>query len=192
MERLRGHRYHSPLAQMRAWLEAFEGARLAIADGAHPHPRMIAALGPRMLELAAELADGALPYLTLPEHTAQARQVLGPDKLLVVEAGAVLSGTRETWQRRATDHLDVYRGLVNYRNSWLRQGFSEADLDADGPGRLTSALVTHGLDATLARVREHLDAGADQVAVQVLGDSRGDAALADIEVLLAASGAIAG
>ncbi len=184
VERVRGHEYAGPLSHMRAWLEAFAEVQPVIADAPPPHPRMIAALGPRMLELAAELADGALPYLTLPEHTATARKILGPEKVLVVEAGAVISGDEDTWRQRAHRHLEIYTGLGNYRNSWLRQGFTDDDFPRGGSERLKSALVTHGMDATLTRIREHLDAGADHVAVQVLGDTVADPAVDDVAILL--------
>lgn len=184
VERVRGHEYANPLSHMRAWLEAFGEAQPVIADAPPPHPRMIAALGPRMLEVAGELADGALPYLTLPGHTSRAREVLGPDKVLVVETGAVVSGDEDTWRQRAHRHLEIYTGLPNYRNSWLRQGFDEDDFPRGGSDRLKSALVTHGVDATLTRIREHLDAGADQVAVQVLGDDVTDPAIDDVATLL--------
>ena len=170
VERLRGGSYEKPLTAMREYLEALDARDPLVADAAPSRPRMIAALGPRMLETAGELADGALPYLTLPEHTAQAREVLGPDKALVVEAGAVISGDEDTWRTRAHNHLEIYTGLPNYRTSWYRQGFTEDDTPRGGSERLKSALVTHGLDATLERIQEHLDAGADHVAVQVLDD----------------------
>lgn len=170
VERLRGGSYGKPLTAMREYLEALDARDPVVADAAPSRPRMIAALGPRMLELAGELADGALPYLTLPDHTAQARQALGPDKALVVEQGAVISGDADVWRTRAHDHLEIYTGLPNYRNSWYRQGFTEDDTPRGGSDRLRSAMVTHGLDTTLDRIQEHLDAGADHVAVQVLAD----------------------
>jgi probable F420-dependent oxidoreductase len=171
VERLRGGEYRRPLAAMRAYLEALDARDPVVVDAAPARPRMVAALGPKMLELSAELADGALPYLTLPAHTAQAREILGPDRALVVEAGAVIGGDADTWRARAHQHLEIYTGLPNYRNSWYRQGFTEDDTPRGGSDRLKSALVTHGLEATLERVQEHLDAGADHVAVQVLADS---------------------
>lgn len=188
VERLRGHDYGGPLSAMRAYLEALDQAHPVVADAAPARPRMIAALGPKMLALSAELADGALPYLTLPEHTAQAREILGPDALLVVEAGAVVADDEETWRARAHWHLEIYTGLPNYRNSWTRQGFDpDADYGRGGSDRLKSALVTRGLEATLARVREHLDAGADQVCVQVLGEHVADPAIEHTTALLEAA-----
>ncbi|MTV27515.1 TIGR03620 family F420-dependent LLM class oxidoreductase [Nitriliruptoraceae bacterium ZYF776] len=187
VERLRGHDYGKPLAAMREYLDAIDAKDPIVADAAAPRPRLLAALGPKMLELSRDRADGALPYLTLPEHTAQAREILGPDKVLVVEAGAVVVDDEDTWRQRAHTHLEIYTGLPNYRNSWTRQGFDpDADYVRGGSERLKSALVTRGLDATRARIREHLDAGADQVAVQVLGAHGLDANRAEVAQLLAA------
>src|SRR5918997_3456580 len=98
------------------------------APGADRPYRLVAALGPRMLELSREAADGTFPYLGTPEHTAAAREAIGPGRTLIVEQGAVLTDDRETWLRRAHDYLSYYTGLPNYRNNWLRLGFAEADL----------------------------------------------------------------
>lgn len=188
VEGLRGHDYDRPLAAMRAWLTALDAKQPMVADAAPSRPRMIAALGPRMLDLAAELADGALPYLTLPSHTAEARERLGPDAVLVVEHGAVVADLdRDAARERARAHLEIYTGLPNYRNSWSRQGFAESDWVRGGSPRLQDAMVTVGIEATRERIREHLDAGADQVAVQVLGDHALDAPLDDTRALLAAT-----
>jgi probable F420-dependent oxidoreductase len=147
------------------------------AEGSTRPARVIAALGPKMLDLAATLTDGAHPYLVTPSHTAQARAALG-DKFLGVEQAVVLGQDREESLRRAHDHLEFYTGLPNYRNSWLRQGFSEDDLVRGGSERLCDALVAQGDEASvLARVREHLDAGADHVCLQVLGADFGQVPL---------------
>lgn len=180
VERLRGHDYGKPLSAMRSYLEAIDGVTPVVADAAPARPRMLAALGPKMLELSRDQADGALPYLTLPEHTAEARAVLGPDKLLVVEAGAVLVDDRDEARQRTHTHLEVYSGLPNYRASWTRQGFDEDDYVRGGSDRLKDAMVTVGVEATRARIVEHLEAGADQVAVQVLGAHPLDANLTDV------------
>ncbi|MDF0588823.1 LLM class F420-dependent oxidoreductase, partial [Tsukamurella sp. 8F] len=105
----------------------------------------------------------------------------GGARLLAVEQACVIDPTADgdEWRRRAHDHLNVYTGLPNYRRSWVRQGFSEEDFVRGGSDRLKSALVTHGLDATAARVRDHLDAGADTVLLQVLGPSMDVAPRAD-------------
>ncbi|MEU6734581.1 TIGR03620 family F420-dependent LLM class oxidoreductase [Streptomyces physcomitrii] len=179
VERLRGHDYGRPLAAMRAYLDALDAAPALVAGESEAPPRLLAALGPRMLELARDRAQGAHPYLVTPEHTARAREILGgaagetPAPLLVVEQAAVVDPAAdrdpETWRSRARAHLEIYTGLPNYRASWRRQGFTEEDFVRGGSPRLAEALVTRGLDATRARVREHLEAGATSVVVQVLG-----------------------
>jgi probable F420-dependent oxidoreductase len=187
VERVRGHDYGEPLAAMRSYLDALDRVSPVVVDAAPLRPRMLAALGPRMLELAAECADGALPYLTVPEHTAEARAILGPDRLLVVEHGAALADDPGEARQRAHRHLEVYTGLPNYRASWTRQGFDDGDYVRGGSDRLKDALVTFGLDATRARIVEHLEAGADQVCVQVLGAHALDANLPDVTRLLEAA-----
>ena len=169
VERMRGHSYGKPLAAMREYLDALDAAPYLVAGDAALPPRVLAALGPRMLELARERADGAHPYLVTPEHTAFARELLGPDKLLIVEQAAVLPEDPDVWRERAHAHLEIYTGLANYRNSWLRQGFSEEDAVRGGSERLKRALVARGLAETSQRVHEHHQAGATTVLVQVLG-----------------------
>ncbi|MCA1713131.1 MAG: TIGR03620 family F420-dependent LLM class oxidoreductase [Actinobacteria bacterium] len=171
VERMRGHAYGKPLTAMREYLDALDAAPYLAAGGATPPPRVLAALGPAMLALSRDRAQGAHPYLVTPEHTASAREVLGDGPLLAVEQAVVLSDDLEVVKRRAHWHLEIYTGLPNYRNSWLRQGFSEDDLVRGGSDRLKSALVVGGDEqVVLDRVREHLDAGADHVCLQLLGD----------------------
>ncbi len=169
VERMRGHNYGRPVAAMSEYLDALDAAPYMVAGTPALPVRVLAALGPRMLELARDRADGAHPYLVTPEHTASARELLGPDRLLVVEQAAVLSEDEDSWRERAHAHLEIYTGLPNYRNSWLRQGFSEEDAVRGGSERLKRALVLRGLEEVSARVQEHLDAGASTVLVQVLG-----------------------
>jgi probable F420-dependent oxidoreductase len=187
VERLRGHEYGKPLAAMRTYLGALDRVTPVVVDAAPARPRLLAALGPKMLELARDEADGALPYLTLPEHTAEARATLGRDRILVVEQGAVLADDPAEARRRTHTHLEVYTGLPNYRASWTRQGFADDDYVRGGSDRLKDAMVAVGLEATRARIVEHLEAGADQVAVQVLGAHPLDANLADVARLLGAA-----
>ena len=170
VERMRGHHYSKPLAAMREYLAAMDAAPYAAAGGSASPPRVLAALGPKMLELARDGADGAHPYLVVPEQTARTREVLGPDAIVAVEQACVLSDDRDVWQARAHWHLEIYTGLPNYRASWVRQGFTEDDVVRGGSDRLKDAMVTRGLDATLARVQEHLDAGASHVCLQVLAE----------------------
>jgi probable F420-dependent oxidoreductase len=177
VSRLRGHQYETPYRAMREYLLAMDQAPMMAEEGSTRIARVIAALGPQMLELAAALTDGAHPYLVTPEHTAQARPILG-DKFLGVEQAVVLDQSREEFLRRAHEHLEFYTGLPNYRNSWLRQGFNEDDFVRGGSERLCDALVAHGDEqAVLDRVQGHFDAGADHVCLQVLGSDFGQAPL---------------
>jgi probable F420-dependent oxidoreductase len=169
VQRLRGHEYKTPLRAMREFLLAMDQAPMFAQEGSTRVARVIAALGPKMLELAAELTDGAHPYLVTPEHTATARSLLG-DKFLGVEQAVVLGQSRGEFLRRAHEHLEIYTGLDNYKNSWRRLGFGEEDFVRGGSERLCDTMVVHGDEGTvLARVQAHLDAGADHVCLQVLG-----------------------
>lgn len=131
--------------------------------------RVVAALGPQVLKLSARRSAGAHPYLTTPEHTAQARELIGPDTFLAPEHKVVL--TTDTEQARAVGRkaLEVYLNLANYLNNWKRLGFSDADLAKPGSDSLIDAVIAYGeVDAIAARLKAHRDAGADHVPVQVL------------------------
>jgi probable F420-dependent oxidoreductase len=170
VERLRGHDYASPVEAMRAYLEAMDEAPMRAPEGDRRCARVIAALGPKMLEVGATLADGVHPYLVTPEHTARARAALA-DKFVGVEQAVVLGQSREEFLNRAHLHLGFYTGLENYKNSWRRLGFTDEDFVRGGSERLCDALVVHGdEDAVLERVNEHREAGADHVCLQVLSD----------------------
>ncbi len=174
VERDRGETYLPPLRAMREYLDAMGKAPSFSADTVVP-PVVLAALGPKMLELSRDRTAGAHPYLVTPNHTKAARETLGEGPLLVVEQAAVVGQDRAEALRRAHEHLNIYTGLPNYRNNWLREGFDETtDLVRGGSDKLADALVVMGDEAAvLARVREHLDAGADHVLVQVLAESLG-------------------
>ncbi|MCA1728312.1 MAG: LLM class F420-dependent oxidoreductase [Actinobacteria bacterium] len=172
---MRGHDYRSPLSTMRAYLKDMHEARFEAAQPEHEPPWLLAALGPKMLELSRDLADGAHPYLVTPQHTAEAREILGDGPLLAVEQAVVLTTDREEGLRLARSHLSRYLQLPNYRNSWLRQGFRDEDLSGDGSERLAEGLVACGSESEIReRVSEHLSAGADQVCVQVVTDGPAD------------------
>lgn len=174
VERGRHGTYRPPLEALRGYLDDFEAAPVLSAEREVRPPVVLAALGPRMLGLAASRADGALSYLVTVEHTAGAREVLGQG-FLGVELSVVLGQGRDEYLRRAHEHLNVYTGLENYRASWRRLGFTDDDFVRGGSERLCDALVVHGdLEVIRARVREHLDAGADHVCVQVLGSTLTD------------------
>ena len=188
VSRLRGHDYQTPFD---------DDARVPRRDGRGPDVRRrrihtrgegLAALGPKMLELAATLADGAHPYLVTPEHTLVARSIVG-DKFLGVEQAVVLGHTREEFLRRAHQHLEIYTGLENYRNSWRRLGFGDEDFVRGGSDRLCDALVVHGGEETIrAGVLAHQEAGADHVCLQVLGDEASTPPLEDWRQLSSALG----
>jgi probable F420-dependent oxidoreductase len=170
VERLRGHQYETPLAAMREFLLAMDKAPMFAEEGSTRVAKVLAALGPKMLELSATLADGALPYLVTPEHTALARASLG-DQFLGVEQAVVLGQSREEFLRRAHEYLEIYTGLDNYRASWRRLGFTDEDFVRGGSERLCDAMVVHGDESTVqARIREHREAGADHVCLQALGE----------------------
>jgi probable F420-dependent oxidoreductase len=162
--------YDKPLATMRTYLERMAAVPEQIEPGAGRPVRLLAALGPKMIELSGTHADGAHPYLVMPEQSRKTREILGPDKWIVSEQAVVVGGDAEQQLSNAHAHLNVYSGLPNYRNSWLRQGFDESDLVRGGSDRLARGLIGMGsVDDAAAAVRGHLEAGADHVVVQVLG-----------------------
>lgn len=168
VEGIRGLDYGKPLATMRRYLEAMDASPYHGAPPPAPAPRLLGALGPKMLELAAERGDGAHPYWTTPEHTAQARAILGPDKLLCVEQKVVLTEDAEEGRATAAAALGLYADLPNYRNNWKRLGFGEDEIESRAP-RLLDALVAWGPPERIRdRIREHHDAGADHVCIQPL------------------------
>ena len=175
MVEMRGHDYRSPLSTMRSYLEDMREAQFTAAQPEHDPPWLLAALGPKMLELSRDLADGAHPYLVTPQHTAEAREILGDGPLLAVEQAVAPTEDREEALRLGRAHLSRYMRAPNYRNSWLRQGFREEDLTGEGSERLVEGLVAWGSEDDIrGRVREHLSAGADQVCVQVVTDGRAE------------------
>ena len=170
VERARGHSYDRPLAAMKSYLDAIEAASMLAPEGSVRPTRTIAALGPAMLEVAATKADGAMPYLVTPEHTAMAREALGPDSFLIVEQAVALTNDEEDFRERASAHLHTYTGLPNYTNNWRRLGFSDEDFIPGGSTRLQDALVVRGDEAAVhEQVAKHQAAGADHVCLQVLG-----------------------
>jgi probable F420-dependent oxidoreductase len=168
VEGVRGLDYSRPLTTMRTYLEAMDAAPYMAPAPAVPAPRLLAALGPKMLELARDKADGAHPYWTTPEHTATARQILGPDKLLCVEQKVVLTSDADVARRTTQSALGVYADLPNYRNNWLRLGFTDDEIDARADSFI-DALVAWGDAAAIGkRLDEHRDAGADHVCIQAM------------------------
>ena len=160
-----GLSYTRPLERMGAWLDELDASDPTVPVDR----RMIAALGPRALRLAADRTAGTLPYLTTPAHTRQARETVGPDRLVVPEHTVVLETDAQAARAVARQMLAGYLTLPNYLNSWRRLGFGEEDFADGGSDALVDAVVAHGdPDQITAGLQAHLDAGADQVAVQVL------------------------
>jgi probable F420-dependent oxidoreductase len=169
VEQLRGHRYEKPVATMRAYLDAMDQAPYNSVPPATKPPRVLAALGPKMLELSGERADGAHPYNVNPEHTAQAREILGRLPYLCHEQAVVLETDPEKARKIARAFLALYLALPNYTNNFLRLGFDEADFKDGGSNRLIDAIIAWGdLNSIRKRIGEHHAAGADHVCVQVL------------------------
>src|SRR5215472_6004789 len=142
-----------------------------------PMPRetpltVVAALGPRMMALSAELADGAHPYNTTPQHTAEARRILGPGKLLCPEVWVLLESDPAAARAAARATLSRYLQLENYVNGWHRQGFGDDELSGGGSNRFLDAMVAWGGEAAIRdRIRQHWDAGADHVCIQPISPS---------------------
>jgi probable F420-dependent oxidoreductase len=154
-------------------------ASYAGPEPAQPVPLVLAALGPRMLELSAERADGAHPYFVPVEHTPIARAALGPAPCLAVEQTAVLSTDPAEARRIGRAFARHYLALPNYANSLRRLGWSDEDIANDGSDRIIDAVIAWGdVDAIVGRVKAHLDGGADHVCVQLRVDSSADPALA--------------
>ncbi|MFE5684916.1 LLM class F420-dependent oxidoreductase [Streptomyces sp. NPDC056512] len=155
--------YKRPYGAMVDYLDALDAA------GIPADRRVLAALGPRMLELSRDRAAGAHPYLVTPEHTARARETLGQGPLLAPEFTVVLEADPDRARATARETLALYLQLANYTNSWLRLGFTEDDFANGGSDRLVDALFGWGDEQRVReRIDAFLDAGADHVAVQVL------------------------
>ena len=170
VEGLRGHAYGAPVPTMKAYLRAMAELRAASPQPPPQAPvTVIAALGPKMLELAATMADGAHPFMTTPDHTAMARAILGPDKLLLVEQKVMLESDPAAARQAGRAFIAGAGALPNYRNNILRTGFTTDDLESGGSDRLVDSLLAWGDEGAIrSRIQEHWDAGADQVATQVM------------------------
>jgi probable F420-dependent oxidoreductase len=172
--------YRKPLTHMRDYLDGIDASSLPVPED----ERVLAALGPKMLQLAKARTAGTHPYLVLPEHTATAREALGDGPLVAPEQGVVLDTDPETARATARTHLATYLALPNYTNNWLRLDFTEDDLADGGSDRLVDALVVWGDEQIIAdRVQAHRDAGADHVCIQVLTDDPSDDGLEQLRRL---------
>lgn len=159
--------YARPYSRMVAYLDGLDEADPPVPS----EQRVLAALGPRMLELAKERAAGAHPYFVPVEHTAFAREVLGPGPLLAPEVAVVLGTDRDASLQRAREYASIYLPLPNYTNNLRRFGFGDDDIEGGGSDRLIEAVIPWGDAETVAeRVHAHLEAGADHVCVQVVAD----------------------
>ena len=176
VNKVRGLQYNRPLETTKRYLLEMDAlAQQYRAVAADNTVRLLAALGPRMLRLAAENADGAHTYLVPPEHTADARRLLGRGRLLVPEQAVVLNTDRSQARELARRHVRRYLSLANYTNNLRRLGYTTEDFENDGSDRLIDALVAWGDETAIARrVDQHRQAGADHVCLQVLDtDFRG-------------------
>jgi probable F420-dependent oxidoreductase len=172
VEGLRNLKYGKPVATMRAYLQAIASSKYGSVAPAATPKTILAALGPKMLELSRDLADGALPYNVPPEHTQQAREILGPGKHLCVEQGAVLETNPAKARIAARRFLSVYMGLPNYVENWKRLGFTDADVAGGGSDRLIDSVIVWGDEKAIrTRIDAHWQAGADHVCVQAIGQN---------------------
>jgi probable F420-dependent oxidoreductase len=158
---------------MRTYLERMDSSMFKGVEPAAPTTRVIAALGPKMLTLGAEMTDGVHPYFVPVEHTALAREAVGPDKIVATEQMVILDTDASSARETARKHMKVYCGLPNYANNLMRLGFTEDEI-TNMDDRLVDAIVVWGgIDTIAERVRAHHDAGASHVCVQVLRADRG-------------------
>ena len=156
--------YRKPYDALVEYLDELDAANVPTAR------RVVAALGPRVLQLSKDRSAGAHPYLTTPEHTAQARQTIGPTAYLAPEHKVVLTTDAHQAREIGRQTVGFYLDLSNYVNNWRRLGFTDDDVTKPGSDHLIDSVVAYGTaDQIAARLREHLDAGADHVAIQVLG-----------------------
>lgn len=166
VEGLRQLPYEKPLSTMRTYVDAMNGSMYMGVAPAEEPLTVLAALGPKMLAMAAEKTAGAHPYWTTPDHTAQAREIMGPDALLCVEQKCVLTTDADVAHAVTRDQLGMYADLPNYRNNWIRLGFTEEEIEARDPRFLDAVMAWGDESAIAARVQAHYDAGATHVCIQ--------------------------
>jgi probable F420-dependent oxidoreductase len=165
----RGHQYDRPVTAMRNYLDAMQQAPWRLKVATELPPILLAALGPKMMELAKERTAGAHPYFVPVEHTREARGILGQDRMLAPEAAVVFATDRTTAREAGDRYMKTYLVLDNYRRNLQRLGWSDKDLEPPGSDRIFDAVVAWGSTEDIAgKLKRHLDGGADHVAVQVL------------------------
>jgi probable F420-dependent oxidoreductase len=163
----RGHEYKKPVSTMRAYLSAMAEAKIDPTIRLESRSVVLAALGPNMLKLAGAMSKGAHPYCVTPEHTAQAREIIGPDAWLCVEQKIILSNDESVVRPIQREQMVRYMALENYRNNWLRLGFAEDEMSGQGSSRFLDAMVVWGRESDIRNcIEAHQRAGADQVILQ--------------------------
>lgn len=168
---IRGHAYQKPVSTMRAYLQSMQNALYMGPNSPEPAPIVLGALRENMLRLSAEKAAGAHPYFVPPEHTAWARNILGPDALLCPEQMVLRENDADKARRIARAHTTTYTGLDNYKNNLKQFGFVESDFDNGGSDKLVDAIVAWGDEQALqSRIKAHWQAGANHVCIQALAD----------------------
>src|SRR5229473_2521862 len=189
VEGFRGQHYGKPVATMRPYLAGMKDAHYVAPPPPEPPKTVIAALGPQMLALAAEEADGAHPYNVTPEHTAEARRILGPGKLLCPEVWVLLETDPAKARALGRQALANYLRLDNYVNNWRRLGFGDDDFAGGGSDRFIDANVAWGGEAAIRkRIAEHWEAGADHVCIQSISPDGSRRPDEKVLALLAPSG----
>ena len=166
VEGVRGLDYGPPVATMRTYLERMQAAPYTGCQPAEKPLTVIAALGPKMLELAASACAGAHPYFSSPEHTRFARETMGEGPLLCVEQKVILESDPAKAREVAKPVAQIYNGLPNYRNNWLRMGLTEADINDLSDKFIDTTFAWGSAEAIQDRIQQHLDAGADHVCIQ--------------------------
>lgn len=169
VEGVLGHKFEKPAPQMKRYLETMARMKYMGPQPIEKPKTVVGALGPKMLEIAATLADGAHPYNITPNHTAEARRILGPGKLLCPEQMVLLEKDSSTARAIGRKALALSLTLPNYRSNYLRMGFGAQDMDHGGSDRLIDAIVAWGDEKAIrGRIQQHWDAGADHVCIQPL------------------------
>jgi probable F420-dependent oxidoreductase len=167
VEGARGHQYGKPVTSMRAYLEDMGAAKIDPTIALEDRNVVLAALGPKMLALSRDASKGALPYCVTPDHTAEAREILGPDAWLCVEQKICLTQDESTARAVAQQQMARYMALPNYRNNWFRLGFTEDEVTGEGAPRFLDAMVVWGGEKQIVDcIEAHRAAGADQVVLQ--------------------------
>lgn len=177
VEKVRKLDYSKPLTQLRRYLDEYEASRYFAVPPPAEVQVILAALGPKMLAVARERSAGALTYNMTPEHTAMAREALGPDRILAVEQKVILSDSAEACRKTAASTLRFYQKAPGYRRAWKALGFTDADIDEAAPRYLDALVAWGSADAIRARLDAHIAAGADHVCIQPLHPEAGIGAI---------------